>query len=504
MQPTILAIRRLRKEFPGTVALDDVSLKVHRGEVVALLGHNGSGKSTLVKILSGLYPADGGEVDVGLGSVPAALHIIHQNLGLIPMLTAAENLDLHRHRRAGGILPVPRGERARVGELVARFGGRFRVDVPVAQLTAAQQTIVALARAFDGWIDGDNVLVLDEPTAALHGDEVAVLQTAVRTVASEGAAVVYISHRLGEVVEIADRVVVLRNGRVVARRARGDFDRKTLVDDIAGVANSKGFRRDDTHHGRLRLTVNGLRAPELNGIDLRLHAGEIVGVAGLVGSGAEQLASAIYGAVPVDAGGVAVDGRPVRTGSPRRSIQAGLAFVPTDRRRFASIGGFTARENITLPRMKTLRSWTGSVNLARERSDVKGWMKKVGVVPADSGERRFDLFSGGNQQKLVLAKCLRLQPAVLLLDEPTQGVDAAAQADIYELLSAFANAGSAVLVSSSDVKELTTIATRVLVIRDGIIADQFNGTDLTESALVRAVVDDGSTHDTQIREGGTS
>jgi ribose transport system ATP-binding protein len=491
MEPVILAVDGLRKEFPGTLALDDVSVGVRRGEIVALLGHNGSGKSTLVKVLSGLYSADAGEVTLGVDGRPAALHFIHQNLGLVAALTAVENLDLVRRQRLGGLSPLPAGERARTAGMLAEFGGTFPVDIPVGRLTTAQQTIVALARAFDGWVDGDNVLVLDEPTAALHGDEVGILQDAVRAVAAKGAGVVYISHRLGEVVELADRVVVMRNGRVVARRDRGDFDRQVLVDDIAGAASGADFHREAGRRGAVRLSLRGLRGPHLAGIDLDVHAGEIVGIAGLVGSGMEQLAAVVYGAVPATEGEVTVDGVRLRPGSPSTSINAGLALVPADRRRLGSIATFTARENITLARMRNVRTWAGTVSATRESADVTGWMRKVGVIPPDSEERRFDLFSGGNQQKIVIARCLRLRPAVLLLDEPTQGVDAGAQAEIYRLLSDFAATGASVLVSSSDIKELIAVADRILVLRDGLVVEEFAGRDLVESIIVRAVVDDG-------------
>ncbi|QJU56306.1 sugar ABC transporter ATP-binding protein (plasmid) [Herbiconiux sp. KACC 21604] len=492
MQPVILDVRALRKQFPGTLALDDFDLQVRRGEIVGLLGHNGSGKSTLVKVLSGLYEADAGAIRLGSDGADAFLHVIHQNLGLVPTLTVTENLDLVRRQRAGGLWPVGSDERDRAARLIGEFGGAFSVDVPVSQLTAAQQTIVALARAFDGWSKGDHVLVLDEPTAALHGDEVDVLHRAVRTVAAQGAGIVYISHRLGEVVDLADRVVVLRSGRVVAHRDRGQFDRRTLVDDIAGTVGSEDFRRTRASDpGEIRLAVRGLHGATVRGLDLNARAGEIVGIAGLVGSGMEELASVLYGVLPATAGSVHVDGLPLPFGSPRRAIGAGMAFVPADRRRLASIGAFPARENITLPRLKPVRSWTGAVSPARERADVRGWMRTVGVLPRDSEERRFDLFSGGNQQKIVLARCLRLNPAVLLLDEPTQGVDAGAQTEIYEALSRFVQAGSAVLVSSSDIKELVTVCDRILVLRDGVAAAEFSGHDLIENTIVRAVVDDG-------------
>ena len=492
MSETLLTIRGLTKRFPGNTALSDVSLTVDRGEIVALLGHNGSGKSTLVKVLSGLYTPDAGEIELGPVSRPAALHFIHQNLGLIGQLSVVENLDLGSRPRFGGLLPFRSArERDRIQTLVAEFGGDFAVDRRVATLTAAQQTIVAIARAFDGWDpDGDNVLVLDEPTAALHGEEVSVLQNAVRIMAARGAGIVYISHRLGEVVELADRAVVLRNGRVVAERRRGDFDQRDLVRIIAGGELPPALEQREARGGEVRLSVQGLTAAGLDCVDLVARAGEVVGISGLVGSGMEQLNAAVFGAAPTTAGDVRVDGRVVPRMDPSAAIAAGVAYVPADRRGRASIGMFSARENITLPRLADLRRAGGTVNRDRERAQVEEWMERVRVHPSGSAEQRFDLFSGGNQQKIVLAKWLRLAPRVLLLDEPTQGVDAGAQSEIYQLLVAAARAGAAVVVSSSDTKEHATVCDRVLVLRDHRIVDEFAGSRLTETALVHAVIDD--------------
>lgn len=492
MTEPLLEVRRATKRFPGNTALDHVSVTVGRGEIVALLGHNGSGKSTLVKVLSGIYELDGGDIWLG-DERKTSLHFIHQNLGLIPTLTVIENLDLGKRHAGGGLAPFRHGrERDHVTRIVRDFGGDFDVDTLVSQLTPAQQTIVAIARAFDGWSDGDNVLVLDEPTAALHGDEVDVLQNAVRAVAARGAGVIYISHRLGEVVELADRVIVLKNGRVVARRDRGDFDRAMLVQIIAGgEVPAELSRRPSTADGDL-LHVTDLRGPELHGVTFTGRAGEVLGISGLVGSGMEQLCGTIFGATARTGGGIAVAGEHIPAGSPEASIRAGLAFVPADRRVRGAVGLFPARENITLPRLAPLRRPWGTVDLARERADVGDWMDRVRVLPAGFAEQRFDLFSGGNQQKIVLAKWLRLAPRVILLDEPTQGVDAGAQAEIYELLIQAAAQGAVVIVSSSDTKELATVCDRVLVMRDGVIADEFDHSRLSESALVRAVVDDSS------------
>jgi ribose transport system ATP-binding protein len=494
---TLLEVRSVSKAFPGNKALDNVSLTVDRGEIVALLGHNGSGKSTLVKVLSGLYKHDEGEIVLGTDDAPVGIHFIHQNLGLIPSLTVIENLDLGTKHSAGGLGAFNHAaERRRVNALIAEFGVAIDPDARVGRLSAAEQTIVAIVRAFDGWVDGDNVLVLDEPTAALHGDEVETLKDAVRAVAARGAGIIYVSHRLGEVVELADRVVVLKDGVVVAERNRGEYDQSDLVKIIAGGELPKEMEHRETSVGDVRgLEVRDLEGPSLRGVTFEVRVGEILGISGLVGSGMEQLNAAIFGATAPASGRIIVDGADVPLGDPAASIARGIGYVPADRRVRGSVGGFTARENLTLPGLRSLRGRLGNVLQRRERAEVDDWMARVRVLPAGFAEQKFELFSGGNQQKIVLAKWLRLDPRVLLLDEPTQGVDAGAQAEIYELLLTAARTGTAVVVSSSDTKELSALCDRVLVLRDGRVVEEFDRDHLSESALVSAVIDDSITND---------
>lgn len=500
----LLRVEHVSKSFPGVNALDDVSLDVAAGEIVALLGHNGSGKSTLIKVLAGVYKADAGSVTVAEG---AGMHFIHQDLGLIPTLTTLENLDLSRPLGAGGLRPVARrAEHRRAVEMLDRFGASFDVTVPVSRLTPAERSIVAIVRALDGWTSGRNILVLDEPTAALHGAEVSRLLDVVRQVADGGAAIVYVSHRLDEVMHLADRVVVLRDGREVADRRRGQFDQDDLVTIIAGRAlttpdpsGTTSAQVSTAEEKPVRLAVRGLTAKALTGIDLTVRSGEIVGVAGLVGSGMEHLASAIFGSTPRDAGTVEVDGKSLAAGSPDRAIRAGVGLVPSDRRRHGAVVTMSARENLTLPRIGDAQASRrrgglpsrirGQVRLdhRRERADSEHWLATASVRPHDP-ERRFAFFSGGNQQKIVLAKWLRLDPAVLLLEEPTQGVDVGAKAGIYDLLARAAAAGAAVLVASSDVKELAAISDRVVVLDLGVVVSELSRPHLSEQRLLEAVL----------------
>jgi ABC-type sugar transport system ATPase subunit len=498
---SLLDIRHLSKTFPGLRALDDVSLSVGAGEIVALVGQNGSGKSTLVKVLAGLHDPDPGS-EIALGTAPdgseVGLHFIHQDLGLVAGLSTVENLDLDRMHGYRSLLPAPRREERRhARQLIADFGASFDVSRPVLELTAAERTIVAIARAFDGWQHPGNVLVLDEPTASLHGDEAQKLFVAVREVAERGAGVIFISHRLEEVVELADRVVVLRDGRVIADVARGAFDHDELVRLIAGAITQADTDHARPDHSGALLRAHGIRGTTIRQLDIDVLAGEVVGVTGVLGSGREELASILFGSRAGEVDDMRLEDHAIAKRNPRRSIEMGMAYVPGDRHRDGAVMTMSARENMTLPRMKALRRTLGRLDTRAELAEVQSWMQRVKLRPPDP-ERTLALFSGGNQQKLVLAKWLRNDPKVLLMDEPTQGVDVGAKAGIFELIAGAAAAGAAVLISSADPKELALICDRVLVMRDGELAMEVNKADLSEARLVSAALGRARTHGSRV------
>lgn len=488
----LLDVRGVSKTFPGVRALKDVSLSVARGEIVALVGQNGSGKSTLVKILAGFYEADpGGEIRVGgedgdlVETNEQRLNFIHQDLGLVSSLSTIENLDVGRRLGGRAFLPSRTGEELRHANRVLReFGQAFDVRAPVARLTPTERTIVAIARAFDGWTRPDNVLVLDEPTSTLHGDEVSKLFDTVRRVASRGAGIIFISHRLDEVMELADRIVVLRDGQVVANVKRDRFDHDRLVRAMAGrdVIN---FRRSaGVHAGNVVLEARGLSSERLRGVDLHVRGGEVVGVTGILGSGREQVAGMLFGAIPRAAGDVQVNGEMVEPDSPRAAIDRGIGLVPADRVTLGAIMSLNVRENLTLPALRPLTTAAGVLSGSAERREAERWIARVDVRPANP-EGPLPQLSGGNQQKVVLAKWLRNESRALLLDEPTQGVDVAAKAAVHELIVAAAAGGAAVLICSSDTKELVALCDRVLVLRDGAVAAEIDAAALTEARLVR-------------------
>jgi ribose transport system ATP-binding protein len=368
--------------------------------------------------------------------------------------------------------------------LIARFGTTVDVTVPVGKLAPAQRSIVAIARALDGWTRPDNVLVLDEPTAALHGDEVRILFEAIRRVASSGAGVVFISHRLDEVLELADRVVVLRDGRVVAEEKTSQLNHNMIVALIAGREIAETAARDSDKIGEAVMTVTGISGAELQDFSLTLKSGEIVGVAGIFGSGREQLGPILFGAQHRSGGRVQVGGYELLPDNTQVSIESGMAYVPADRRRGGVLMDMSVRENLTLPFMRPLRRMLGRLDKRAERIETRTWMKTVGLNPPNP-EQPLKLFSGGNQQKVMLAKWLRVRPRVLLLDEPTQGVDVGAKAAIYKLILSASRNGTGVLLCSSDLKELVSLCDRVLVLKNGRVVSEVPRESLTEQRLVR-------------------
>jgi ABC-type sugar transport system ATPase subunit len=476
----LLSVAHLSKTFPGLRALDDVHFTVAAGEIVALVGQNGSGKSTLVKILTGVYEPDPGARVEG----DASIHVIHQDLGLIGQLNTVENLDLGRRLGTAAALPARRRQEvAHARELLQRFGASFDVTVPVAQLTPAERTIVAIARALDGWDDPRGLLILDEPTAALHSDEVGRLFSAVRAAAARGAGVIFVSHRLDEVLDLTDRVVVLRDGRLIADTPAGHLDHEELVRLIVGSALEQAAPRDGGGPGELALQVMGLAGGTVRELDLGVRAGEVVGVSGILGSGREHLAPLLFGALARTSGAVAVAGDELPAADPGAAIRAGVAYVPSDRHADGAVMTMRVRENLTLPDLRRLRRRGGRLDFAAERREVAEWLQRIELRPAEP-ERPLELFSGGNQQKVVLAKWLRNEPRVLLLDEPTQGVDVGAKAAIYELVRDAAERGAAVVMASSDTAELASVCDRVVVMRDGAACAEVERSELTEERLV--------------------
>ena len=476
--------------------LKDAALSVRRGEVHALLGGNGSGKSTFIKVLAGVYRADpGGTIEIGGESTPAdswsastaksrGLHFVHQDPAVFPLLTVAENMAIGRgfERGLGGRIDW-RATKRRTAQLIERFSIPATPDTPVAALRPADRTMVAIARALQDQEGAESgVLVLDEPTASLPVSEVDTLLTALRRYAEAGQTIVYVSHRLPEVLDLADTVTVLRDGDVVGTRPVEGLTEPQLVEMIVGRPLEQVFPEPLHNEDReVVLRVRDLAAGPLTGVDLDLHKGEVLGIAGLLGSGRTELLRALFGDLPRTGGEVLLNGQPYTPKRPSQAMDAGVAMVPEDRGAEAMFGDLSVRENLSAAVVKTYWS-KARLQHRRERTEARGLVAQFGVRPGTDAPPAGTL-SGGNQQKLVMARWLRREPVVLLLDEPTQGVDVNARADIYAHVRAAAARGTSVLVVTSDFEELAHVTDRVLVLRDGRVAAELRGDEISASRL---------------------
>ncbi len=495
---TVLAVRELSKTFTGQLALDRVDLDVRAGEVHALIGENGSGKSTLIKCLAGFYePDEGAAVDLDgrnltmplttTQSARLGMVFVHQDLGLVPTLSVAENFAIGRGYETRILARVPWGRiRAHARAELTKLGcGDLDVDMPIWRLPIAAQTIVAIARALSSAEEGAKILVLDEPTAALPDAEAELLFAAVREVTAQGVGVIYVSHKLDEIIRLADRITVLRDGRKIQTVAAAGLTEKDLIRLIVGRAVDISEREPREIGSRALVSVRDLAANALRDVSFDIREGEIVGLAGMLGSGRSELARILFGAQQHTAGSVEIAGESVRLDSPAAAMRKGVALIPENRRRDGGVHDQSLAINMTLP---TLRSFTrfGRISGRRERRRVDELTRSYGVRPAMTS-RAFKFFSGGNQQKIVIAKWMNTNPRLVIFDEPVQGVDIGARAEIVDHVRAAAAAGTGVLVISSEIDLMLGICDRMLVLRDGaIIADLVNH-DLDRAAISELV-----------------
>jgi ribose transport system ATP-binding protein len=490
--PPVLEARGVRKHFPGVQALDGVSLIVRAGEVLAVIGENGAGKSTLMKILAGIQPPDSGELlldgrpVVFAGTADAmrrGVVLIHQELNLADNLSVAANLFLGRELTRLG-WPDRRGMYARSRQLLERVGLDVAPGWRVGELPPGQRQMVEIARALS---QAARVIIMDEPTSSLTQRETERLFAVIADLKRAGVAVVYISHRLGEVGVVADRVAALRDGRNSGELARQEISHRRMVELMVGRDLKQFFHRAHPParaDGPPRLEVRQLRyagGPDTP-VSFALRAGEIVGMAGLVGAGRTELAEALFGLRPVTAGEILLDGRPVALRSPARAIAAGLLLVPEDRRAHGLVLELSVRQNLGLPNFDRL-SRLSLLLPGREEALARGLCERL-RVRTPGLDQTVGLLSGGNQQKVVLGKWLARQPRVLILDEPTRGVDVGAKSEIYALMDELAGAGVAVLMISSDLEEVLGMSDRVLVLHEGRLAGELAREELSERSVM--------------------
>ena len=489
----ILEVRGLVKEYPGVTALRGVDLEVLRGEVHCLLGPNGSGKSTLIKCVSGAVEPTAGEILFAgeplpsgdpAGSLARGVATIYQELDLVDDLTVAESIFLGHEPRRRTLLDLKRMDRDALA-LLERLG---HTGIPprakIKALRPAAQQIVSIARATSGEV---RLLIMDEPSAILDGEEIETLFGVVRRLTGQGVGVVYISHRLDEIRRIGDRVTVLADGRTTATGIPASTPTDELVALMIGRRVEQLYPERPVAGGDVVLDVKGLRQlPAVRSASLQVRAGEVVGLGGLVGSGRSELLGLIYGTEVRDEGEVFVDGRRLPPGSPSRAIRAGLGLAPEDRKSQGLVLDWSLTKNVSISDLGRF-SRAGLLDIRSERAEVRTQLRALNTVP-DDVDRVARLLSGGNQQKVVLARWLLRHCRVLLLDEPTRGVDVPTKAEIYRLITDLAKAGLGVLVVSSELEELVGICTRVLVMRQGEIVAEVAGATATEQELLRHAV----------------
>jgi len=497
MQPVnsyVLSATAIDKIFPGAKALNRVDFSLKRGEVHALLGENGAGKSTLVKCLTGAYRRDGGHILVDGAEVDPRNTLEAQNLGigtvyqevnLLANLTVAENLFLGRQPKRFGLVNAREMNRC-ARALLAEYELDIDVTAELAAYSVAVQQVVAIARAVD--LSG-KVLILDEPTASLDAHEVAMLFRIVRRLKERGLGIVFITHFLEQVYEISDRITVLRNGQLVGTRETADLPRRDLIAMMLGrelvqeVAAQHGPKGEG---GEVRFRFRNFgRKGHIQSFDLDVRTGEVVGIAGLLGSGRTETAEILFGAERADSGTAEADGRTLDLSSPRAAIREKFGFCPEDRKIDGIVGDLSVRENIALA-LQARRGWTRPISRSEQDRLADQYIKALDIRTTDR-EKPIKLLSGGNQQKAILARWLATNPDFLILDEPTRGIDVGAHAEIIRLIESLCEKGMSLIVISSELEELVAYSSRVIVLRDRAHVAELAGDQVTTAGIVEAI-----------------
>jgi len=491
-----LELLGIRKSYPGVVALNGVSLAVSAGEVIGLVGENGAGKSTLMKVLGGVVAPDAGAVRIdGVDrvaltvndAIAAGIAFVHQELNLFENLDVAANVFIGREVLGGGFLKLvdTRALRRRVQPLLDRLGCDFGPDAMVESLSLAQRQLVEIAKALS--LDA-RLVIMDEPSSSLTIAETARLLRVIAGMKAEGVSVIFISHRLGEVERCADRVVVLRDGSVAGELDGEHVRHAAMIPLMIGRELKDAYTPPARAPGPAALEVIAARTHSHPGqaVDLAVREGEVVGLAGLVGSGRTELARAVFGIDRLVSGMVRVGGEPVAGGRPRAAIERGLYLVPEDRKRAGLLLDFPVAENISLPDLAAYARGT-LVAVAAERRNAQAQGKRLGIRVPDV-DAAAGVLSGGNQQKVVLAKWLSMRPRAMILDEPTRGIDVGSKNDIYGLLRALADAGVAILMISSDMEEVIGVCDRIAVMHEGRISGWLDRPRFSEQNVLRLAV----------------
>lgn len=492
MEKCILEMRGITKSFPGVKALDNVDLTLHEGETLALVGENGAGKSTLLKILSGIYIADSGEISIQ-GQVMKSLDIrqahdfgigiIHQELSYFPDLSVAENIfvgDLPRTKI--GSIDWKRLNRLATLE-IKKLGLEIPPRTKMRELSVAEQQLVEIVKTLSKDV---KILIMDEPTSALNNEETQKLLKLVRELAQKGTSIIYISHRLEEIFHVADRVMVLRDGKNVSDFPIDKVDYDKLIAAMVGREIKEMYPKSQASIGEKVLEVDNLFAKDVFDISFDICAGEVVGIFGLLGSGRTALAKTIFGEQKIQSGTIKVHGKQVSIKSPRQAIRSGIAYVPSERRKEGLVLIESVSENIV---MASFREFFNGIILMWKsiHSVARDWIKKLGIR-ATAVNAKVENLSGGNQQKVVIAKWLQTAPQILILNEPTRGIDVGAKVEIYKIIDKLCQDGLGILLISSELPELLALANRFVILRKGRISGRVKKADATQEVLMNYAV----------------
>ncbi len=487
----LLEVRSVTKRFPGVVALNNVSLQLGRGEVISVIGENGAGKSTLMKILAGVQLPDEGEtildgapvvIDSCRKATDIGVSLIHQELNLSDNLTVGANIFLGREPQRFGV--IDRGEIFKKSkEVLDRIGLNVSPDTLVKHLSIGQQQLVEIAKAVSS---NARVLIMDEPTSSLSSGEADRLFEVVKDLSNKGVSVIYISHRLAEVKLLSDRVVVLRDGENAGELQRDEINHDAMVQMMVGRDVSQFYAHQPHERGEVVLEVEHIVTPAWpqHAISFKIHSGEIVGISGLVGSGRTELLRVLFGVDRADGGSIKLKGKEVQLQTPMDAINAGMALVPEARKEQGLIIEMNVRENVSLAGLWRNRLKLGRLNRAQETDDTSSMIDQLSIkTPDDRQVVRF--LSGGNQQKVVLGKWLTMEPDILLMDEPTRGIDIGAKEEVYKLMESLAASGMGILFVSSELEEILGMSDRVLVMHEGRITGELQRNELSEEAVMQ-------------------
>jgi ribose transport system ATP-binding protein len=489
----LLQLKGIDKAFPGVKALSGAALNVYPGRVMALVGENGAGKSTMMKVLTGIYTRDAGSL-LWLGkettfngpksSQEAGIGIIHQELNLIPQLTIAENIFLGREfvNRFGKI--DWKKMYAEADLLLAKLNLRFKSDRLVGELSIGDQQMVEIAKVLSF---ESKVIIMDEPTDALTDTETESLFRVIRELKSQGRGIVYISHRMKEIFEICDDVTVFRDGQFIAEREVASLTEDSLIEMMVGRKLEDQYPRLEKAPGDIRLKVNNLCGPGVNDVSFTLRKGEILGVSGLMGAGRTELMKVLYGALPRTSGYVTLDGHEVVTRSPQDGLANGIVYISEDRKRDGLVLGMSVKENMSLTALRYFSRAGGSLKHKDEQQAVGDFIRLFNVK-TPSMEQAIGLLSGGNQQKVAIARGLMTRPKVLILDEPTRGVDVGAKKEIYQLINQFKADGLSIILVSSEMPEVLGMSDRIIVMHEGHLGGEFTREQATQEVLMAAAV----------------